>query len=323
MNERQTDDYKKYYDILEIIGNGAYGVICKGKEKRTQKEVAIKIINFEKIEEYLLFEQGIENLEKELQKYKNKMIQEFKIIQLCSKNNANSLKCYEYFSREESFVIIMELCDIDLGKLLKEKIKKDKKGYNWDELLEIFNQLNIAFRVMREKKIIHRDLKLENILIKYEDKEDKKLFKVKLADYGCSKILNSLSRNYCNTRAGIGTLQYIAPEIFMKKEKYNYKCDLWSIGIIIYNLVFGKMPFSGVTETALSNYINNFNNENIQSTGNKVLDDLIKKLLEKEPEKRLSWEQYFNHPFFTKNLIYEYEIVEDKNNKNKISEKKI
>ena len=254
MDEKKKEDYKEYYDILKVIGNGAYGVIYKGKEKGTQKEIAIKEINYEKIEENLLLEYGAENLEKEMKKYKEALIQEFEIMKKCSKNNVNSLKCYKYYSNEEYFVIIMELCDENLSKVLKEKIKKDKRGFNSDELLKIFNQLNIAFKVMKENKIIHRDLKLENILIKYEDKE-KKLFKIKLADYGCSKILNSLSRNNCNTY--IGTIQYMAPEILKKKE-YNYKCDLWSVGIIIYNLVFGKLPFSGETEIALSNLINIF-----------------------------------------------------------------
>ena len=87
-------------------------------------------------------------------------------------------------------------------------------------------QLNKTFRIMKEKKIIHRDLKLENILIKYIDKEKKKYI-IKLSDYGCSKRLQSLSR-YCSTYSG--TLAYMSPEI-LKGAKYNYKCDLWSIGI--------------------------------------------------------------------------------------------
>ena len=99
----------------------------------------------------------------------------------------------------------------------------------------------------------------------------------------------------------------MAPEI-LNGEEYNYKCDLWSIGIIIYILKFGKSPFSGIIENALIKNINNFNN-NIIKTGNKELDDLIKNLLEKDKEKRLNWDKYFNHPFFHPfsnkiNLIY-------------------
>ena len=92
---------------------------------------------------------------------------------------------------------------------------------------------------MKENKIIHRDLKLENILIKYEDNNNK--YKIKIADYGNSKRLDSLSKINCNSK--VGTLMYMAPEILNGK-KYNYKCDLWSIGVIIYRLRFVKSPFS-------------------------------------------------------------------------------
>ena len=145
---------------------------------------------------------------------------------------------------------------------------------------------------MKENKIIHRDLKLENILIKYEDNNK---YKIKIADYGNSKRLDSLSKIYCNSK--VGTLMYMAPEILNGK-MYNYKCDLWSIGVIIYRLRFVKSPFSGQTEVALINNIINYNNNLIKKSGNKELDDLIKKLLEKDNEKRLNWDQYFNHPFF-------------------------
>ena len=102
----------------------------------------------------------------------------------------------------------------------------------------------------------------------------------------------------------------MAPEI-LKGEEYNYKCDLWSIGIIIYKLYFGKFPYIGESETTIINKIEQLGNEILKETDNKELDDLIKNLLEKDQSKRLSWDQYFNHPFFeTKqrnkiNLIYE------------------
>ena len=168
--------------------------------------------------------------------------------------------------------------------------------------------LNNTFKIMKEKNIIHRDLKLENILIKYE--KNKKIMKI--TDYGCSKRLISLSRN-CNTN-GIGTVIYMAPEILEGKE-YNYKCDLWSIGIIIYKLYFGKSPFPAISENGLINNINDYDKgkRNINKTGNKNLDDLIKKLLEKDPLKRLSWDEYFNHPFFINNNIINliYDINKD------------
>ena len=90
----------------------------------------------------------------------------------------------------------------------------------------------------------------------------------------------------------------MAPEL-LKKENYNYKCDLWTVGIIIYRLFFGRPPFSGNSEDALIHNIDEIGN-NFKKTGNQTLDDLISKLLEKEPEKRINWKDYLNHSFFKK-----------------------
>ena len=301
MSEISSNDYTKYYDNLVVIGNGAYGVVYKGREIETNELRAIKVIHFDKLKEsILLTETEAETTDPQI-KF-NETINEYQkageIMKDCS--NINSVKFYKYFKDENSIVSIMELWE---SNLLKKKKKKGTEGFSIKEIYEILKQLNNAFQTMKEKKIIHRDLKLENILMKYEDKNK---FIIKLADYGTSKRLDSLSKNYCNST--VGTLVYMSPEI-LKREKYNYKCDLWSIGVIIYRLKFVKSPFSGQSETALINNINNFNNKSLKKTGNEKLDDLIIKLLEKDYEKRLSWDEYFDHPFFELyaikiNLIY-------------------
>jgi serine/threonine protein kinase len=88
----------------------------------------------------------------------------------------------------------------------------------------------------------------------------------------------------------------MAPEI-LKREEHNFKCDLWSIGIIIYRLIYGKSPYSGENEIALIKNIDKYGNTIIKIE-NKELEDLIKKLLEKESSKRIDWDKYFNHIFF-------------------------
>ena len=87
-------------------------------------------------------------------------------MKICSLKNENSVKCFEYFNSEDNFIIIMELCDTNLSKVLTDRILKNGKGFYSEEILEILNQLNNIFKVMKEKKIIHRDLKLDNIFIK-------------------------------------------------------------------------------------------------------------------------------------------------------------
>ena len=295
MEERKNSDYTEYYENIDIIGTGGFGYVYKVREKGKENSYrAVKVIKLEQLSNSIMMETGIENLEENLNSYIDDYIKEYEIMKLCSENNVNSVKCYEYFQNEDTLAIVMELCDQNLDQMLNEKLKKDKEGFKPQEIYEIMKQLNNAFKNMKEKKIVHRDLKLENILVKYNDKEHNN-FTIKLSDYGSSRRLDSLSRNKCST--GVGTLIYTAPEI-LKKELYDYKVDLWSIGIILYRLRFVKTIFIGESEVALLGHINKFTKSSLKNTGNKELDDLITILLEKEPTKRPSWNEYFEHPFF-------------------------
>ena len=307
MDNRSDNNYKNYYILGDIIGVGAYGRVYKGKKKETNELRAIKIIDINQIKENLSYQYELSELESQMNLCIDGFIKEFQIMKLCSDNNNNSVKCYEYFSTKESFVIIMELCDTNLSKFLLDKMEKDKNYFNSKEILDLISPLNKTFSIMKKNNIIHRDLKLENILIKYDDKDHKK-YTIKLTDYGCSKRLSSLTKSYCKTNQG--TISYMAPEI-LKNQVYNYKCDLWSLGIILYRLFFGKSPFLGETENALISYIEKFENKLLKKTGDKDLDDLIKILLEKDPNKRIGWEHYFSHPFF-KNIDNKENIEKQK-----------
>ena len=90
----------------------------------------------------------------------------------------------------------------------------------------------------------------------------------------------------------------MAPEI-LNGEKYNSKCDIWSLGIIIYQLYFKEYPFKGDNEIALLRNINNNGQKYLKNTNDPNLDDLIRKMLIKDPNKRYTWEQYLNDKFFS------------------------
>ena len=160
---------------------------------------------------------------------------------------------------------------------------------------------------------------MENILIKYDNEENNKYI-IKLAGYGCSKRLLSLS-SYCNTYIGTSASAYMSPEI-LKGKKYNYKCDLWSIGIIIYRLIFGKSPYLGVTEFSLIDNIKTIGNKFIEKIENEELKALVERLLEKEPTKRIDWDNYFRHPFFkSRNINIKYYANYDDKKENIFGEK--
>ena len=157
---------------------------------------------------------------------------------------------------------------------------------------------------MNENNIIHRDLKLKNFLIKYTNKERTEYI-VKLADYGIGKFLNG---EKCIFSGMKGTPETVAPEIFLKKTNiYESSVDIFSLGVILYQLSNNlKHPYkSNIYENIiLYNEYYDKDNYNIifdNSIKNDDFKDLIKRMLKLNPKNRISWDDYFCHPFFTKN----------------------
>ena len=252
------------YEILEAIGKGSFGKVYKVREKSTSEIYALKKIDIE-----FLKKTDFEQIEQEIQM----------LIQM---NCEHSNKLYKYFKDKEYYYLILELCD---GTLEKE-IKK-KNGFTIEEIKNILNQLNKVFKVMLKNNIIHRDLKPENILIKYID-EKKNKFKIKLGDYGLARKINKEASTLC------GSIITMAPEIQLG---YNYtnKCDLWSIGIIIYFMLFVEYPFKNIQEIT--------SNKKRKVCNDDCLNDLMNNLICFSPDKRINWDDYFNHPFFQKNTF--------------------
>ena len=257
------------------IGNGSYGEVFKGHFKKGGEKIAIKTLNKEKMNQ-----QG-----DEMKQYlENAFYRELEAMKKCYCEN--SVLFYNNFENKDYYYIIMELCDNDLSN----ELKKRRKGFSAKEIKSIMSQLNNAFKKMDDNEIIHRDLKIENILIKYKD-ETKKDFIPKLCDYGFSKILKENDLTF----TGLGTASTKAPEIW-EGELYNSKVDLWSVGVIIYQLHFKDLPYKGNNEKELYKQIK----ENVpyKKSEDLILRDLLDHLLVKDPSKRYSWEDYFNHPFF-------------------------
>ena len=146
---------------------------------------------------------------------------------------------------------------------------------------------------MLDNNIAHRDINLNNILIKYLNK-DKTKFKVLLSDYGVSNQLVSMTGKF---HTNTGTKIFMAPEI-LRGEGYNNKCDLWSLGVNIYQLYTKKPPYTGKYDNQILAQINKLGQSVIDVIQEKDLKDLLKKMLVSKPEKRISWKEYFYHNFF-------------------------
>jgi len=286
---RKKKNYEDYYDILIKIGETTFATVYKGKEKRTGEDRAIKVFNKEGVRADLI-RQYIQDKDDEMKKLTEYFKNEINNMTIMNKNkeNENIVKLYEYFDSKKEFIIIYELCDTNL----LDNLAKREDPFKPKEIFEILKQLNNSFRIMYENKLVHRAINLENILIKYLDnKENKYLYKLKLTDD--SILLKDLPKNKLFRKTNTN-IRYIAPEI-LKGEEYNEKCDLWSLGVIIYTLAHKKYPFTGKEESEMKSSIRE--NKLLIKTDNQGLNNLLEGLLKKDPKERFNWEDYFNHPF--------------------------
>ena len=236
-----------------------------------------------------------EDMEPYIRGFLNEVKNMKNIIQ--GKNNKNEYACsiIEYFNSKNNFAIVMELCDDNLSNYL---IKIKQVPFTPKEIYEILMQLNESFKLMVEKEIIHRALKLENILINYTDKNKKQfIVKLKLTD---DSIASNESNNYLTVERIISNMKIMAPEVLNEKG-YIKESDLWSLGVLIYVLAFKEYPYDGNCKEDILNKIKR--NEQLRETNDTNLNNLIKRLLIEDTEKRLTWKQYFNHDFFNKKTI--------------------
>ena len=310
---RKKMNFRKFYTFDEKpIGETLYGFVHKGEDKEGQKK-AIKIMDYGRIKNKLeeSFDPPREATDEDLKPIVNGFYNEvnhMRILQGLNNENQNTVIFNEYFNTNEEFVIIMELCDGNLLHYIRE-VKKSQ--LNFEEIHEIISQLNNSFKIMVKNKILHKALRLENILMKYDKEKSKFLVKLKLTDD--SGLLDTSSSKISKEKIE-GKLKYYAPEV-IKEGKYTEKSDLFSLGVLIYFLYFNKFPFEGKTEEELLNNIKKGIPKEL--TKNSDFNDLLKNLLNEKEEERISWSDYFKHKFFRINQNYEnyYEIIKDKNGK--------
>ena len=287
LNNEKTYEDKDFKD-LKPISKGAYGTIYSAYSIKDNKEICLKRINIDQMKiDY-------ENCKFPKDSYKKDLNNEIKILKLLSLYR-NSVEYYGNYDKFNEKVIVMEKCDENLLEFIKKKGKM-----KIEDIKKNFINLNEIFNVMQDYHIIHRDLKLSNFLVKYNNLE-KNEYIIKLSDYGIGKFSNDI--NFSGIK---GTLETIAPEILLKKVKqYESIVDIFSLGVILYQLShnlkhpFKKSEIEDICKKYIINYeIDNINIEFDKDIENKYFKDLIIKMIKLNPKHRLTWEQYFEHPFF-------------------------
>ena len=266
----------KKYKPKRMLGNGSFGSVYEAKNTIFGNTVAMKVIKKDKENE--LDEQEIRN--------------EIDILKKLS--HPNIVKIYEFFISENHYYIITEYCkEGELFSYIKNK-------YSERQLAVLFYQVFSGLCYLHENKILHRDIKLENIMISEKEKDNstgEELFWVKIIDFGTAKLFEKNKKE----KEVVGSSYYIAPEVL--KQNYNEKCDTWSVGVILYMTLVGRAPFDGKDDEEIINKISSvdYNKDEPRLVKHSPeVRDLVSKLLEKDIEKRYSAKEALDHPWFVK-----------------------
>ena len=266
----------KKYKPTKVLGSGSFGCVYEAKNTTFGNKVAMKVIKKDKENE--LDEQEIRN--------------EINILKQLS--HPNIVKIYEFYISENHYYIITEFCkEGELFSYIKNK-------YSERQLAVLFYQVFSGLWYLHENKILHRDIKLENIMIDGKEKDKstgEELFWAKIIDFGTAKLFEKNKKE----KDVVGSSYYIAPEVL--KQNYNEKCDTWSVGVILYMTLVGRAPFDGKDDEEIIYKINSVDynkNEPRLVKHSPEVRDLVSHLLDKNIEKRYSAKEALNHPWFTK-----------------------
>ena len=313
------------YEVIGIVGEGAYGIVYKCKNKETGKFVAIK--KFKEIGDDLI---------------KKTMKRELKMLQRL--HHPNIVQFQDAFKRKGNLFLVFEFVD----KNLLELIEEHPKGLEPNLIRNIIFQLCKAIKYLHDQKIIHRDIKPENLLIT-ENNE------TKLCDFGFARLISGNSEKLTDY---VATRWYRAPELLISQGEYGPEVDYWAIGCIMGELVDGNPLFPGeneldqihciqkvlgnLTEKQQDTFYSNpiFQGKNLLNITkpetlerkyfgkfNKQAIMFLKGLLELDPKKRLNGVSVFQHPYFAKLVGNDNKLskqmIQDEIQSNESKEKKM
>ena len=292
---------QKKYEVLGVVGEGAYGIVYKCKNKETGKYVAIK-----------KFKEVGDDLVKKTMKRELKMLQRL--------HHPNVVEFQDAFRRKGNLFLVFEFVDKNLLELLQEH----PNGLDPNLIRHLIYQLCKSIKYLHEQNIIHRDIKPENLLI--TDKMESKL-----CDFGFARLVSETNEKLTDY---VATRWYRAPELLLSQGSYGKEVDYWAIGCIMGELVDGNPLFPGENELdqihciqkVLGNLTENqeemfysnplFNGKNLLNVTkpetlekryygkfSKKAISFMKGLLALDPKKRLNGNTVFKHAYFEKLVL--------------------
>ena len=261
------------YQMIKLLGEGTTAKVFLAQHNSSKALIAIKRIRIDFINENASNREYF-----------------FNELQIMNKlKHPNLLHCYELYQTTSNFYILMEYCD---GGSLKH-LRGNQGGLTEEASLVYMKQIMEGFKALKRHKIIHRDVKLENLLIKDNI--------LKIADFGTAKRgMESTSTKM------IGSFLTMAPEVMQvfnddqDEDSYSSKVDLWSIGVVFYEILFGQSPFYGNYPAQMIHSMKNNSGDNLKlpKEVSPEMKDLLTSLLQFNPKNRISWEGFFKHAAF-------------------------
>jgi len=264
------ENFLEFYQLYNVLGEGKFGVVREGVHKKTGCTVAIKMVKKEKMN----------NSDLEM------MRSELDIMKLCQ--HPNIVRLLDHFENDEYIFLVMELLS---GKNLNKYLVKNRFKFTEEKASNIVHQIASGLKYLHQYGVVHRDLKPDNIML--SDTSSNPIFKI--MDFGFSKVLGPNER----VADGFGTLSFVAPEVLVRRP-YNKQIDIWSLGVILYYILSGDLPFDDeddneekIAKKTVFEEVTfpkeKWNNRSL------LCIDLISKCLVKNPEKRITIDNFIDH----------------------------
>ncbi|XP_023003587.1 CDPK-related kinase 5-like [Cucurbita maxima] len=267
--------FRNKYELGEEVGKGHFGHTCRATVKKGElkgHQVAVKVISKAKMTTAI----AIEDVRREV-----------KILKALS-GHKNLVHFHDACEDHDNVYIVMELCEG--GELLDRILSRGGKFSEDDARSVLIQILNVA-AFCHLQGVVHRDLKPENFLYAWKDESSQ----LKAIDFGLSDFVKPDER----LNDIVGSAYYVAPEVL--RRSYGTEADMWSIGVIAYILLCGSRPFWARTESGIFKSVlkvdPNFEDPPWPSLSPES-KDVVKRLLNKDPEKRMSAAQALSHPWF-------------------------
>eukprot|EP00182_Erythrolobus_australicus_P007194 CAMPEP_0185835792 /NCGR_PEP_ID=MMETSP1353-20130828/8469_1 /TAXON_ID=1077150 /ORGANISM="Erythrolobus australicus, Strain CCMP3124" /LENGTH=467 /DNA_ID=CAMNT_0028534481 /DNA_START=1 /DNA_END=1405 /DNA_ORIENTATION=+ len=280
-----NQNIEQYYEFGKTLGEGGFATVKLGIDKETMTKYAIKVVTKQMDDEH-----NMEFLHRELNIMK-------------AVNSNYVIRTFDIFDSPRKLFFVLEYME---GGTLHEIYQK-LKPFNEQQVRSVLYDVISGVAYLHSKQIVHRDLKLKNVLAK----QDKMPYGLKLADFGLSNFVGQRTMSRVVLKSQVGSPHYVAPEV-LREELYGPAVDLWSIGVMMHIMLSGKYPFAGKTIKETLELVadadfkirDEWFPDSLSGQARKLLQDLLRE----DPKKRPTAAQALQSDFMTMDKLPEHRI---------------